>query len=77
METVAELFRRRRKGGALGIVSTAVIGDATPGTFTSHAEQCGTVLTEKCSQRLFVHIQETVRTSRKLITLILLTYMRR
>ncbi|KAF5359869.1 hypothetical protein D9756_003456 [Leucocoprinus leucothites] len=31
-ETIAELFRRRRQGGALGIVSTAFIADATPGT---------------------------------------------
>ncbi|KXN93363.1 Alkaline phosphatase, partial [Leucoagaricus sp. SymC.cos] len=36
METVAELFRRRRKGGALGIVSTAVIGDATPAAVCAH-----------------------------------------
>ena len=32
VETLAELFRRRRDGGALGIVSTAFIADATPGT---------------------------------------------
>jgi len=30
VETIAELFRRRI-GGALGIVSTAFIADATPG----------------------------------------------
>ncbi|KAF9449515.1 alkaline phosphatase [Macrolepiota fuliginosa MF-IS2] len=36
METIAELFRRRRKGGALGIVSTAFIGDATPASLCAH-----------------------------------------
>ncbi|KAJ3567405.1 hypothetical protein NP233_g6386 [Leucocoprinus birnbaumii] len=36
METIGELFRRRRKGGALGIVSTAIIGDATPAAVCGH-----------------------------------------
>lgn len=35
-ETIAELFRRRRRDGALGIVSTAVIGDATPAAMCGH-----------------------------------------
>jgi len=36
IETIAELFRRRRKGGTVGIVSTAVIGDATPAAVCAH-----------------------------------------
>jgi len=32
VETIAELFRRRI-GGGLGIVSTAYIADATPGSY--------------------------------------------
>ena len=48
VETIAELFRRRI-GGALGIVSTAFIADATPGLcnqcpfvkcFSSHLDHC-------------------------------------
>jgi len=35
METIAELFRRRI-GGALGIVSTAYIADATPAALCAH-----------------------------------------
>ncbi|KAF8808737.1 alkaline phosphatase-like protein [Phlegmacium glaucopus] len=35
VETIAELFRRRI-GGALGIVSTAYIADATPGALCAH-----------------------------------------
>lgn len=36
METIGELFKRKRKGGALGIVSTAIIGDATPAAICGH-----------------------------------------
>ncbi|KAF7424514.1 hypothetical protein PC9H_009821 [Pleurotus ostreatus] len=39
-ETIAELFRRRR-GGALGMVSTAYIADATPAALCSHTRDRG------------------------------------
>ncbi|KAK1235233.1 hypothetical protein PQX77_001539, partial [Marasmius sp. AFHP31] len=35
-ETIAELFRRRRPDGAVGMVSTAFIADATPAGLCSH-----------------------------------------
>ncbi|KAJ8503406.1 hypothetical protein ONZ45_g10884 [Pleurotus djamor] len=39
-ETIAELFRRKR-GGALGMVSTAYIADATPAALCSHTRERG------------------------------------
>ncbi|CAA7266859.1 unnamed protein product [Cyclocybe aegerita] len=48
VETIAELFRRRI-GGALGIVSTAYIADATPAALCAHTRDRGqyvTVVTE-------------------------------
>ncbi|KJA26321.1 hypothetical protein HYPSUDRAFT_133133 [Hypholoma sublateritium FD-334 SS-4] len=49
VETLAELFRRRRDGGALGIVSTAFIADATPAALCSHTRdrsQYASIVTE-------------------------------
>ncbi|KAF9048662.1 alkaline phosphatase [Panaeolus papilionaceus] len=40
IETIAELFRRKI-GGALGIVSTAVIADATPAALCAHTRDRG------------------------------------
>jgi alkaline phosphatase len=40
VETIAELFRRHI-GGAVGIVSTAYIADATPAGFTAHTRDRG------------------------------------
>ncbi|KAF9449517.1 alkaline phosphatase-like protein [Macrolepiota fuliginosa MF-IS2] len=48
-ETIAELFRRHRQGGALGIVSTAVIADATPAALCAHTrnrDELATVIYE-------------------------------
>jgi alkaline phosphatase len=39
-ETIAEIFRRVRKGG-VGIVSTAFIADATPGALSAHTRSRG------------------------------------
>jgi alkaline phosphatase len=40
VETIAELFRRKR-GGQLGIVSTAFLADATPAALTAHTRERG------------------------------------
>ncbi|KAH8103937.1 alkaline-phosphatase-like protein [Cristinia sonorae] len=57
VETIAELFRRRI-GGALGIVSTAVIADATPAALCAHTRDRGqaqTVVTEYLHSAEFVN----------------------
>jgi len=57
METIAELFRRRI-GGALGIVSTAYIADATPAALCAHTRdrsQYATVVTEYLHSAEFVN----------------------
>ena len=40
VETIAELFKRHI-GGAVGVVSTAYIADATPAGFTAHTRDRG------------------------------------